>query len=75
MSYGDFYYEDDEDGAVVKASVYRDLRDKAAEDNFDNSRLENAQSEEEYKRALRQYEQEFLQGDILNRKIQGKESY
>jgi hypothetical protein len=75
ISHGQFYYEDDTDGVVVKASVYRDLKDKYAEDNFDNSRLERAQSEADYKTALRRYEQEFLSRDVLSRQIQGKEIY
>ena len=26
ISYGDYYYEDDEDGLIVKASVYKQLQ-------------------------------------------------
>ena len=73
--YGEYYYEDDEDGMVVKASAYRDLRDKYKEDTFDNSRLEYALSEEDYKQQLILAEQEFLNADLMSRKIHGREMY
>ena len=73
MSYGDFYYEDDTDGVVIKATVYRDLRDQYREDTFDETRLNQAKSEEEYKAQLKRYEQEFLTRDVLERKVFSKE--
>lgn len=73
ISYGDYYYEDDEDGFIVKASVYRDLKDKKREDDFDYTMLNEAKSEREYKQRLKQYEKNYLTDTVFDRKIFAKE--
>lgn len=70
---GDYFYEDDEDGVIIKADVYYDLKKKKEEDEFDYTKLNNAQSQREYELMLQQYEREFLSQTILDRKIAGKE--
>ena len=49
---GDFYYIDDEDGMRIKATVYKDIKDKSKKETWDYSELNAAQSEREYKRRL-----------------------
>ena len=73
IQYGDFYYEDDEDGMVIKATVYRDLRDQYREDTFDDSRLRKAESQRDYEDALRPMQQDFWARDVVKRKIATKE--
>lgn len=67
--YGDFYYEDDEDGVVIKASVYKKLQQEAREDAFDYTLYNQAKSEKEYKEMIKKAEQHYLKQTILDRKI------
>lgn len=73
MTHGEYYYEDDEDGFIVKATTYKEIKDKDAADKFDYSKLENAASMREYTEMLKQYEREFKTSTILERKILGKD--
>lgn len=73
IGYGSYYYEDNEDGLIIKATVYRNLKDKKILDEFDSTILNTATSEYEYAKQLRQMEREFLQTSIFDRKIAGKE--
>ena len=74
ISYGDYYYEDDEDNFVVKASVYREEKlKKETEDMNNNPLLLQAKSQQDYKTALRQYEQNFYRDTLLDRKMYFKE--
>lgn len=67
--YGDYFYEDDEDGIVIKASVYKQLQKEAREDSFDYTLLNQAKSEREYKELVKKAEQNYLKQTILDRKI------
>ena len=67
--YGDFYYEDNEDGTIVKYEVYKKIRDKARRDKFDYSQLEKAQNEREYRQMIRKAQSEFLIEDMLTRPV------
>lgn len=67
--YGDFFYEDDEDGLVVKATVYKDMQKKARDDKFDYTLLNKAQNEKEYKQLMKKAEQEYFASTILDRPI------
>lgn len=73
IGYGDYYYEDDEDGLIIKFTVYQRIKDKMKKDTFDYSLLEKAQSEKEYKEQLRKAERELLEATVLDRKIYGKD--
>lgn len=75
ITYGDYYYEDDEDGFIVKASVYGEELKKKKEEEFDYSKLEQAQSEKEYSDMLKEAEREFLNQTLFDRKVAGKEGY
>ena len=70
---GDYYYEDDEDGLIIKATVYRRLLDQEKRDRFDYSKLNNARSQREYEDLLKRAEQEFLTQTIFDRKVAGKD--
>jgi len=69
---GDYYYEDDEDGLIVKATVYRQMLDQAIADKFDYTKLNNAKSQVEYAELLKQAEREFLSSTIFDREVAGK---
>ena len=73
MVIGDYYYEDDEDGLIVKATVYKEMMNEKREREFDYSKLEKAQSEQEYRNYLKEYEREFLTQDLVERKVFHKE--
>lgn len=75
IGYGDFYYEDDEDGLIVKARVYNEIMDQRKKDMFDYSKLEKARSEKEYQDMLKKAEKELLTQTLFERKIFGKEVY
>ena len=72
MMYGDFYYEDDEDGTIVSANYYHQLKEQKKRDNFDYTILNNAKSQKEYQDQLEKAEQEYLQATILDRKMFNK---
>lgn len=75
IRYGDYYYEDDEDGTIIKASVYGELKKQRKWEEYDYTKFNQAQSERDYRQMLRQYEREFLMQNVLDRKIQGKDAY
>ena len=49
ITYGQFYYEDDEDKTIVKFEVYKRMQQQARADRFDYSKLQQAKSEKEYR--------------------------
>lgn len=73
--YGDYYYEDDEDGAIIKATVYAQMKKEQKEAEFNFSRLNRAEAQRDYEAVLKEYEREYLQKTILDRPIAGKEGY
>lgn len=73
IAYGDWYYEDDEDGLIVKFTVYQRIKEKRIRDTFDYSLLEKAQNEREYREQLKKAERELFETTVLDRKIYGKD--
>ena len=73
MTHGEYYYEDTDDGLIVKATVYKEMKDIKRAEEFDYSKLENAASEREYRQLLRQYEREFKASTLLDREVLGKD--
>lgn len=73
IAYGDYYYEDDEDGLIVKSRVYHEIKESERRSRFDYSDLEKASSEREYAEILKRAEREIFTNTILDRKIAGKE--
>lgn len=72
IQYGDFYYEDDVDGVIVKFEVYKKIQNEARDNAFDYSLLEKAQSEKEYKDMMIRAEKDYLNVSILDRQIAEK---
>lgn len=70
---GELYYEDDEDGVIIKADVYHDMKRKQVEDNWDYSVINEAKSEAEYRRKLQEYSKQILSQSVLNRPLAGKD--
>lgn len=69
---GDYYYIDDVDGVRIKATVYKELKDKEKEETWDYTKINAAQSEADYKRMLRDATRQMLGSTILERKVAGK---
>ena len=66
---GEWYYEDDEDGLIVKATVYKRICDEYKRKNFDYSKLEQLQSQEEYRQQLIRQMQKENYASLLDRKV------
>lgn len=76
IKHGDYYYEDDEDGMIIKASVYGKLKKEKIEDEYDYTRLNQAESLRDYESSLREYEREFLKSTVFDRKrVQDMEGF
>lgn len=75
LAYGDYYYEDDEDGLIVDALVYHKIKEKKKAEEFDYSKLEKAQSEKEYREILAAAERELKENTLLDRKVFHKGAY
>jgi hypothetical protein len=75
ISYGDFYYEDDEDGLIVKATVYKAMLKEQKLNEFNYEKLQRAESQMEYQQALKEYERQFLTQTLLERKVAHGEVY
>lgn len=69
IRHGDYYYEDDEDGFIVKASVYGEMKKKKKEEEFDFTKLNQAESMRDYQAQLKEYERQFLEQNLLERKL------
>lgn len=66
---GEYYYEDDEDGLIVKATEYRRLLDQKKKDEFDYTKLNNATSQREYEEMLKQAERELFTQTLFEREV------
>lgn len=65
----DYYYEDDEDGLIVRADTYHLMKRRERRRNFDFSRLNEITDRIEYEEALKEYEQLALTDDIMEREV------
>lgn len=72
ITYGQFYYEDDEDKTIVKFEVYKRIQQQARADRFDYSKLQQAKSEKEYREMIKRAQRDFLNATILDRPIAEK---
>lgn len=73
ITWGQWYYEDDEDGFIISLDNYYEQLRKKKEQTFDYSRLSNAQNEKEYREELRKAEQSMALNSLFQRKIAGKD--
>lgn len=76
MTYGDYYYEDDEDGLIIDAYYYNDLKRANSKEVFDmEDRLARLSSYKDYKQALKEAERQYLTAGLLDRKLYSKEGH
>lgn len=73
ITWGNYYYEDDEDGFKIGLDHYYELKNKFVEDKFDYSKLEQAKSEKEYRLQIQKAERNLWTQTLFDRKIAGKE--
>lgn len=76
IAYGEFYYEDDEDGFIVDAEYYfqRKMADKY-EQALQNPELLAGADSISYQTAMRQAERRMLDRGLLERPVAGKPYY
>lgn len=67
IKHGDYYYEDDEDGMIIKASVYGKMKKEKQENEFDYTKLNQAENLRDYEQSLKEYEREFLKSTLFDR--------
>lgn len=70
ITFGEFYYYDDDDGLVISKKTYDKFKDQKRRETWDYSRLENAQSQREYEEILKQKERDFLANTLLERQVE-----
>lgn len=64
---GEYYYEDSEDGVIISAEHYWELKKQKMEDEWDETYYNQMESQKDYKEKLRQAEQAYNQRTILER--------
>lgn len=69
ITYGDWYYEDDEDHLIVRADIYKEISDKYKYDTFDYSYLETLKSENEYREYLKEITRANNYASLMSRKV------
>lgn len=73
IAYGEFYYEDDEDGFIVDAEYYYQRKMQAKyEEAFANPELNIGTDVISYQTAMRQAERRLLDRGLLERPVAGK---
>lgn len=70
IQFGEYYYEDDEDGFIISAGHYAEIKQQAKEESFDYSKLESAANEREYTEMLRNSYMEHEFQHVLERKVE-----
>lgn len=61
---GDWYYEDEENHQIYLYEAYHQRREAIKKEKFDYSKLLEAQSLNDYKKILKQYEKETLAASL-----------
>ena len=73
LAYGDYYYEDDEDGLIVDADYYyRRKMEEKYEKAYQNPELNVPQDAMSYRIAMLQAERRHLDRGLLDRPVAGK---
>lgn len=68
IGYGEYYYEDSDDGTIISAEHYWELKKAQMEREWDDSWYNAMESERDYKEKLRQAEMKMRQSTVLNKK-------
>lgn len=69
---GDFYYVDDQDGLIIKATVYKDIMRKQKEETWDYTKINSATNQNEYKKMLQEATRQMLASSVVDRKVAGR---
>ena len=67
IGYGEYYYEDEDDGTIISAEHYWELKKTKMEAEFDETWYNSMESEKDYKEALRKAEQAVRQKNVLEK--------
>lgn len=79
LVYGDFYYEEDEpdeEGRYwrIRATTYHNLKQQRLQENWDYTKLNNAESWRDYDKQVKDAYAELVKESILEHKVWGKTS-
>lgn len=73
LSYGNYYYEDDEDGLIVDAEYYHQRKmANRYEEAMQNPELMSGADAMSYQAAMRAAERKYLDRGLLDRPVAGK---
>ena len=77
LMFGDFYYKEDEPDSegkywTIRATTYHQLRQQKQEENWNYSKLNNAESWRDYDKQVKDAYHEMVKESILDHKIAGK---
>lgn len=64
---GEYYYHDPDDGTIISAKHYWELKKAKMEAEWDDSYYNIMENEKDYREKLRQAEQKYNESSILNR--------
>lgn len=76
IAYGDYYYEDDEDGFIVDYNYYYDRKmQEKINLALQNPEIQHAYDSMSYKTMMREAERQMLDRTLFNRKIASQIAY
>lgn len=64
---GEYYFYDPDDGLIISAEHYWELKKQRMEDEWDESWYKTMESERDYKERLRKAEQQYNERTVLDR--------
>lgn len=64
---GEYYFYDPDDGLIISAEHYWELKKQRMEDEWDESWYKAMESERDYKERLRKAEQQYNERTVLDR--------
>lgn len=76
IAYGDYYYEDDEDGFIVDYNYYYDRKmQEKINQALQNPEIQHAYDSISYQTMMREAERQMLDKTLFNRKIASQIAY
>lgn len=64
---GEYYFEDPDDGTIISAEHYWELKNQKMNDEWDETYYNQMENQKDYKEALRQVEAKYKEQTVLNK--------
>lgn len=64
---GEYYFEDPDDGTIISAEHYWELKNQKINDEWDETYYNQMENQKDYKEALRQVEAKYKEQTVLNK--------